>query len=400
MVNFSQHLRPAVLRRFAAQKGIMNMRKPLCLLLAVCVLCGAMLLPGCGSGRSGEAKTVKDCAIIHEPEFGGVYITKTIDEFNDLGYHYGDSVNIRFSNGYELLNQPYYSGYYTENGESLLVAYPGYDYIKACINNGEDLWEVAGLSEGDTAEIELSAYAVYLDIQMARDIHYTDVNEDYESDVVFSNFRSVSVTGIAPHCLYRGASPCDNQHNRAEYVNTLIDVAGVKCILDLADDDAKIQGYLENAELKVPAFRDLYAAGKVIPLALNTNFTSEGFRAKLADGLIQMSQQPGPYYVHCTEGKDRTGFVCLLLEALCGASYDEIRKDYMTTYDNYYGITEQSDPARYKTIVDHVLNPMVNLFAGEKALETADLKSGAEQYLADCGMTADQIEALRAALSE
>jgi hypothetical protein len=234
---------------------------------------------------------------------------------------------------------------------------------------------------------------------MAREIHYTDVNEDYESDVVFSNFRSVSATGIAPHCLYRGASPCDNQHNRAEYVNTLIDVAGVKCILDLADDDAKIQGYLENAELKVPAFRELYAAGKVIPLALNTNFTSEGFRFKLADGLVRLSQQPGPYYVHCTEGKDRTGFVCLLLEALCGASYDEIRKDYMTTYDNYYGITEQTDPARYKTIVDHVLNPMVNLFAGEKALETADLKSGAEQYLTDCGMTADQIEALRAALS-
>ena len=43
---------------------------------------------------------------------------------------------------------------------------------------------------------------------------------------------------------------------------------------------------------------------------------------------------------------------------------------------------------------------MVNLFAGGKALETADLKSGAEQYLADCGMTADQIEALRTALSE
>ena len=29
------------------------MRKLLCLLLAVCVLCGAMLLPGCGSGRTG-----------------------------------------------------------------------------------------------------------------------------------------------------------------------------------------------------------------------------------------------------------------------------------------------------------------------------------------------------------
>ena len=47
-----------------------------------------------------------------------------------------------------------------------------------------------------------------------------------------------------------------------------------------------------------------------------------------------MTGQEGPCYIHCTEGKDRTGFVCLLLEALCGANYGELRDDYMTTYAN------------------------------------------------------------------
>ena len=45
---------------------------------------------------------LENCAIIHEEEFGGVYITRTIDEFNSLGFNYGDSVDVIFSNGYKL----------------------------------------------------------------------------------------------------------------------------------------------------------------------------------------------------------------------------------------------------------------------------------------------------------
>ncbi|WP_315572647.1 hypothetical protein [Lancefieldella rimae] len=34
------------------------------------------------------------------------------------------------------------------------------------------------------------------------------------------------------------------------------------------------------------------------------------------------------------------------LEALCGASYDEMLDDYMISYDNYYGINKEKDKAR------------------------------------------------------
>ena len=102
--------------------------------LLMCMVSIVFLLSSCGA-----APRLVDCGVIHEPEFGGVYIMNTIEEFNALGFAYGDSVDISFSNGYTLEDQPYYNGYYTESGESLLVAYPGYDYIKACINNGSDL---------------------------------------------------------------------------------------------------------------------------------------------------------------------------------------------------------------------------------------------------------------------
>ena len=34
---------------------------------------------------------------------------------------------------------------------------------------------------------------------------------------------------------------------------------------------------------------------------------------------INMASHEGPYLIHCTEGKDRTGFVSALLECLIGA---------------------------------------------------------------------------------
>ena len=374
-----------------------RLQKPISLLLMLCLLCGVMSLAGCSGAK---AKDLADCAVIHEPEFGGVYITAAIDDFNALGYQYGDSVDIAFSNGYTLTDQPYYNGYYTENGESLLVAYPGYDYIKACINNGDDLWVIAGLTENDTATVTLHERGKYLDIQNARDIHYTDAREDYDSDEIFANFRAVSVTGLRENTLYRSASPCDNQHNRATFVNDLIEAAGVQFILNLADSDEKIAGYLADESFDTPYFRALYEAGNVIPIALNMNFASADFRQKLTGGLVALSEHEGPYLVHCTEGKDRTGFVCLLLEALCGASYEEIVADYMITYDNYYGITKEADAARYDVIVEHVLCPMIQVVAGEGAdITTADLKAGAEAFLQNAGMTADQIAALEARLT-
>ena len=374
-----------------------KMKRAASLLLILCLLFSVMLVSGCGKAK---AKDLTDCGLIHEPEFGGVYITTAIEDFNALGYQYGDSVDIAFSNGYTLADQPYYNGYYTENGESLLVGYPGYDYIKACINNGDDLWDIAGLTEDDTATITLNQRGKYLDIQNARDIHYTDERADYASDEIFANFRSVSVTGLKADTLYRSASPCDNQHNRATYVDALIRAAGVQCILNLADNDEKIGGYLADSSYNTPYFQSLYEAGNVLPISLNMNFASPDFRQKLAGGLTALAEREGPYLVHCTEGKDRTGFVCLLLEALCGASYEEIVQDYMITYDNYYGITETDDADRYTVIVEHVLDPMVQVVAGEGAdIRTADLKAGAEAFLLNAGMTEQQIQALEARLA-
>ena len=359
-----------------------------------------LLLLGCLSGCADKKPEANELGIQHELEFGGVYVLVTIDDFNALGFTYGDSLNVSFSNGYTLEGLPYYNGYYTQTGEPLVVAYPGYPYVKVCINNGDDLFEVAGLSESDRATITLKEKAAFFSIQNARDIHYKDDRSLFDSDEMFANFRAVSAGQIKANTLYRSASPCDNQHNRASYVDTLMGQAGVKLIIDLADNDEKIAGYMQKEDFNSPYFKTLYEQNSVVPLALNTNYGSEAFQKKLLKGLEAMAASSGPYLVHCTEGKDRTGFVCMLLEALCGATYQEIVDDYMITYQNYYRITKESDPDRYDVIVHEVLEPMIKLVVGKDVdLKTADYAALTAAYLTNAGMTAQQVEALRAGLT-
>lgn len=368
-------------------------------------------LASCGSSED-DKYLVKDCEIIHELEFGGVYVKKTIEEFNNMGYEYGDSVDVTFSNGYELNDLPYYNGYYVDAGIPLLVGYPGYDYIKVAINYGDDMFTVANLNENDKATIKLHEKKKYLDIQNASDIHYYDERERYDSDIEFANFRAMNVGNIKDNLLYRAASPCDNKHNRAHYVDTLIENAHVEFILNLADTKEKIDSYIQKSDFNSPYFLSLYQGNKlffasinldnnVTLLAMNMNYRSNEFREKLVNGFKMMLNSDGPYLIHCLEGKDRTGFVCIVLEALMNASYTEIVDDYMQTYYNYYKITK--DDSKYEIIKNRNVDSMLKFIIGNDNANLSSMTSFSNEvknYLKDGGMTDTEINQLILKLSK
>ncbi|MBR4461279.1 MAG: tyrosine-protein phosphatase [Erysipelotrichaceae bacterium] len=388
------------------------MKKILMILMAI------LICTGCTPKEEPVDHTlaIEDYPTIHETEFGGVYIEITIDDFNELGFAFGDSVDVEFSNGYRLEDIPYYNGYYVQAGEPLLVGYPGYDYIKAAINYGDDLWETgklyastannlwlqAALDEHCTATVRLREKAKYLAIQGARDIHYYDERERYESDTVFANFRNIRVGNIKENSLYRSASPCDNSHQRAHYVDALISNAKINGILNLSDDEDKIEGYIEKEDFQSPYFLSLYENGKVFPIALSMNYLSDVFAEKIAQGLIMLETIEGPYLIHCTEGKDRTGFVCMLVEALCGASYQGIADDYMLTYANYYDITKEKEPDKYQVILEQNIEAMVKFLVNDDNVDykTADLSIYARNYLLNAGMEEAQIDAFISRICE
>ena len=374
-------------------------------------------LCACQKKKEESNPSIADYPIEHEMEYGGVYIKIAIDDFNALGFSFGDSIDLTFDNGRKLEDIPYYNGYYVDAGEPLLIGYPGYEYIKATINYGQDLWDEfslkvpanveglwkkAVLEEHNTATITLHEKGKYLPIQEASDIHYFDERERYDSDAMFANFRSMNLGKLKRDVIYRSASPCDNQHNRAPYVDALIREAGVKTILDLADNEVKIEKYIARDDFASPYFLSLYDSDQVIPIALNMNYLSDDFGMKIVQGFNLMAEKEGPYLIHCTEGKDRTGFVAMLIEALAKASYEEIEADYMKTYANYYRIDKSNDKEKYQIILERNLDGMIAFMVNDAGIDfkNCDLSIYAENYLQRCGMSEEQIQALKGCLME
>ena len=385
--------------------------KILVLALLILSLCA------CQKKKEESNPSIADYPIEHEMEYGGVYIKIAIDDFNALGFSFGDSIDLTFDNGRKLEDIPYYNGYYVDAGEPLLIGYPGYEYIKATINYGQDLWDEfslkvpanveglwkkAVLEEHNTATITLHEKGKYLPIQEASDIHYFDERERYDSDAMFANFRSMNLGKLKRDVIYRSASPCDNQHNRAPYVDALIREAGVKTILDLADNEVKIEKYIARDDFASPYFLSLFENDQVIPIALNMNYLSDDFGMKIVQGFNLMAEKEGTYLIHCTEGKDWTGFVAMLIEALAKASYEEIEADYMKTYANYYRIDKSNDKEKYQIILERNLDGMIAFMVNDAGIDfkNCDLSIYAENYLQRCGMSEEQIQAFKERLME
>ena len=222
------------------------------------------------SNKKEEDKKIilENYNVSQDTKFGGIYINISIDDFNKLGFKYGDSVNVKFSNGYELKDIPYYNGYYVEIGELQMVGYPGYPYIKVCRNYGDDLWVEGNIDDKVTATVTLNEAKKYLDIQESSDIKYTDTQGSIP-DYIFANFRSVKVGKMKENILYRSASPIDNSHNRAAVTDKLMKEAKVNYEVDLSDSDEELIEHMNKDDFNSPYFKTLYDKGNVIALNMN-----------------------------------------------------------------------------------------------------------------------------------
>ena len=226
---------------------------------------------------------------------------------------------------------------------------------------------------------------------------YSDDREDYESDAVFANFRSVSVGNLRKDTLYRSASPCDNTHNRAAYADKLMREAEIAYVLNLSDDETSVEEELGADDFDSSYYQSLYEEDHVLPVAMGVYYGTDEFTEKTKKVCCAIYEHDGPFLIHCVEGRHRTGFLCMILEALAGATYDEIVADYMRTYENYYGITEDGQPELYEQIVASQIDEMIRYMAkvdGKVDLSMLNYSLCARSYLLRAGMSELQIEKL------
>ncbi len=148
------------------------------LISVLILICMVLSLAACG----GTNLSTGTLTLEHQTKFGGIYAHITIDDFNKLGFEYGDSVDIEISNGCKMEDIPYFSGYYNKRGELLVCAYQGYSYLHITTNNGEDIYSAKNLSDNDTVVIRQREKGKYKEQNDAMSTKYTDNREDYKRE--------------------------------------------------------------------------------------------------------------------------------------------------------------------------------------------------------------------------
>lgn len=347
-------------------------------------------------GRSLSDSLAVSAKVTEIEKYGHAVLDETIADFNAKGFELGDIVTV--TAGDYSADMPYLDGYYVNSGEPMLRAYPGKEYLAVCINYGK-FNVAASVAAGSPVTVTLKEKGGAAALQATYSLKYTNDRADYASDEIFANFRAVKAGDIAEGKLYRSASPISNEIGRAAAADKLIESAGVKTVLNLADTDEEIAEFIAAEDFASPYYKSLVDAKSVVALGMPVNYASDEFAAGIVKGLTFLSQHEGPYLVHCTEGKDRAGFTSALLEALMGASLDEIVADYMASYSNYYGITAAD--SKYGLIAQGNVMEMLRTVAGlDKGadLSKTDLAKAAETYLTAHGMKAEDVAALKANL--
>ena len=373
----------------------------------------ALLLALLPVAALAEAAEPIEAGIREIQKYGNLVLTISGTTLMEQGYEYGDIATVTIAG--QTFDMPVVSNYTdVDNGNMLLriiaTEDPGEDAVIVAINMG-DLATTLGIATKTTLEedpgfrwdynegyddtlavaIAMGEKGGYADEYMIHQLTRNKVREDYPdlTDEQYANFRNVATTGMGACALYRSSSPVNPKINRNHEADAAVNAAGIRTVMNLADNEETMKGYEGYAE-------SYYSALDVIALNLGVDFAADEFRAGLAEGFRFLASHEPPYLVHCTEGKDRAGFTAALLECLMGASAEEVEADYMVTYFNYYGIEPGTE--QYDAIVrSNIAKSLATAFDVESIYD-ADLAAEADAYLLEIGMTREEIDALKANL--
>lgn len=378
----------------------------------IILLCLTVILTAFSCSGFTQKKAVT-AGILEISKYGNVELDMPGSEFLAHGFAFGDIVTVSF--GEHFHDMPVGSSYSDvddgqmlcrveineeEAEDRLVLAINMGDFAASCgiavkTETTEDpgyRWEYS--QEAPVFSFSMKEKAGYAGEYSLRQMNRTNAREDYPhlTDEAFANFRMVSTSGMDKGVLYRSSSPIDPQLGRSGYADKALAAAGVKTVINLADTEMEAKAY--------PGYDDsAYAGCDAIMLSLGLDVQAEAFEAGFAEGLRFMIDHDGPYLVHCTEGKDRGGFVSAVLESLMGATAQEIISDYMTTYENYYGTLEGSDS--YRIIAQSNIKKTLAAVFSVEDIEApeVDLADEAQTYMIQrLGLTPEEVDALKACL--
>lgn len=337
--------------------------------------------------------------VVEVQKYGNLTMDLKPKALYDAGFALGDMLTVTV--GSNVLSIPFCTSYSDVDTGSLVVRDDKANNLLVVAINMGNFAKTYNVKAGDQVGFALKEKAAYLSEYLMRQLKRTNNRADYATDSIFANFRSIATTGIAPGVVYRSSNPINNEIGRAAYADALAKAVGVKTVLNLSDSAKDIASYMAAPGFKSNYYKSLYEAGNVVPLNMGVDLMAPEFGQKLAEGVRFLIAHDGPFLLHCTEGKDRAGFVSAVFEALMGAKLNEIVADYMLSYENYYGVKKGTD--QYNAIANsNIVASMTTVVCGLPKgtdISGVPLAKFAEWYLQSIGLTENEISALKAKLS-
>lgn len=186
----------------------------------------------------------------------------------------------------------------------------------------------------------------------------TDKNKE-----IISNFRKVPGTQnlFRSYHPYKKSFPqFDTENTRSDIVKELVEKNGIRSIISLCGSEQcdeslgeRISAYQQkiidegNEFFTDISYENVYYSSD-----------SRNIGDVFGDIIRFIATNPAPYLVHCRLGSDRTGVICALLAALCGALWSDIAEDYEKT--GRMGIQQYRDSRLLKYAVDNFAGTRVH----------------------------------------
>lgn len=232
------------------------MKKTLSLLLSL-VLMLSLALPA--SAAETEYPTLEG-GVTEIQKYGNIVLDIDPADLKDGGYTYGDLLTVTVNGtGYDMPLCTNYSDVDTgalvlRDSEGVLIAAINMgDFAtsnglaaKVTAEDGSYTWEFPeGQSlESITVSISMKEQGGYYDQYLIHQLTRTDERADYASDAVFANFRNVAVGDLGENAFFRSSSPVNNELGRASYADDLAEAGGIQAVMNLADSNELIEGYI------------------------------------------------------------------------------------------------------------------------------------------------------------
>ncbi len=379
-------------------------------------LAALAMLSAC-SNNSDETPTpsgVISGVIVEVNDYGQPIPNFTPADMARAGMDYGDLLDVTIGHDIRLEYLPYVSSF---NEVAILApSYVDYnahgdDYGFAMLNG--NFHHYIGGEVGDSVVMKLVQKGGYkMTYELMKSVYQTERRPN-ETAEQYANFRMINTTGIATGVIYRSSNPlnCDKNPGRYAVADSLAQSVGINTEIDLADTPEKVRTYMASQGYASTYCPQLFNEGRTIACGMMADSFHDDFKAKMGEAVRFMIAHEPPYLIHCNEGKDRCGFVSMVIEAFAGASLDEMCRDYMITMLNFYQIPDEGDSYNLRQSLS--VNRLLWLLCYEEALDDynsinwdykmSDLEgktqAAAEKYLKECGLSDDECNQLRDILS-